>query len=219
MTDLKLIKDENKRLFKELKVENRKLMNDIMFYLNQFYIKDTEYHLIKNQILKDFHIRIKDKKSVWESIDDPKEYCDTYLVGYEKKDISVFGVFKNLLPVLMSTFFALLFSYGYSRRFAINVIDSSMLEVRGNEILAVVMVSLLPLITYFEDQRKMFVRNKIRNSKELLIFLFGVFAYVLVGKFLNEMVVLVLPKFLFIIGLGLSFIWMLVRRIMNYNRT
>ncbi len=213
------IKKENKELYKALQGENRKLMNDIGFYLRQFYIKDNEYHFIKNQILKDFHMRLKETKNIWESIDDPKEYCDAYLVGYKKKDISIFGVFKNQMPLMMFMFLVYMLSNVFFPRITINMIDSSMLEVRGTDILASIIFSLIPFLNYFDEQSKMFVRNKIRDSKDILIFLGGIFAYILLGKFLYEMVILIIPKILLYIGLGLSFIWMLVRRIMNYNRT
>ena len=93
-----------------------------------------------------------------------------------------------------------------------------MIEIRGIELLGALMISLVPFFTYFDNQRSMFVRSTVRTSKDLFIFLSGIFAYILVGKALNEMIILVLPKSIFMIGLGLSFIWMLVRRFGNYNR-
>lgn len=68
------IKKENKELYKALQGENKKLMRDIEFYLSQFYIKSTEYHLIKNKVLKDFHVRLNDSKSIWDTIGDPQVY-------------------------------------------------------------------------------------------------------------------------------------------------
>lgn len=216
--DIKELKKENRELFRVLKDENRKLMNDIEFYLNQFYIKDTEYHLIMNKILKDFHLRLNSSTSVWDSIDDPQSYCDDLLEGYNKKDLSIYRIFINKLPMIVLMFFTLILFYGCTRQFTINAINSSMMEIRGIELLGALMISLIPFFTYFDNQSRMFVRSTVRTSKDLLIFLSGIFAYFLVGKALNEMIVLVLPKSIFIIGFGLSFIWMLVRRFGNYNR-
>lgn len=218
MSELKLIKKENNELYKVMQGENRKLMNDIGFYLRQFYIKNTEYHLIKNKILKDFHVRLNDDKNIWDTIGDPQEYCDSYLIGYEKKDLSIYRVFINELPLIIFMFFTMILSYGFFPRFTLNSIDSSMMEIRGIEIIGALMIALIPFLTYFDNQRTMFVRSTVRASKDLLIFLSGVFVYILVSKVLNEMIILVLPKSIFMIGLGLSFIWMLVRRIGNYNR-
>jgi len=216
--DIKELKKENRELYRLLKDENRKLMNDIEFYLNQFYIKDTEYHLIINKILKDFHLRLNSSISVWDSIDDPQSYCDELLEGYNKKDLSIYRIFINELPLMVLMFFALMLFYGYTRGFTINAIDSSMMEVRGIELLGALMISLIPFFTYFDNHRKMFVRSTVRTSKDLLIFLSGIFAYILVGKALNEMIVLVLPKVIFIIGLSLSILWMFIRRNIIYNR-
>lgn len=218
MSELKTINSENKELYKALRGENRKLMNDIEFYFNQFYIKDTEYHLIKNQILKDFHLRLNSSTSVWDSIDDPQSYCDDLLEGYNKKDLSIYRIFINKLPMIVFMFFTLMLFYGYTRRFTIDAINSSMMEIRGIELLGTLMISFIPFFTYFDNQSRMFVRSTVRTSKDLLMFLSGIFVYFLVGKALNEMIVLVLPKSIFMVGMGLSFIWMLVRRFGNYNR-
>lgn len=216
--DIKELKKENKELYKVLQGENKKLMRDIEFYMSQFYIKNTDYHLIVNNILKDFHARLNDDKNIWDNIGVPQEYCDSYLVGYEKKDLSVYRVFMDELPRITFMFFILMLSYGYYPRFTLNSIDSSMMEIRGIELLGVIMLSLIPFFTYFDNHRKMFVRSTVRTSKDLLIFLSGIFAYILVGKVLNEMIILVLPKSIIMIGLGLSFLWILVRRLMKYNR-
>lgn len=218
MSELKIIKSENKELYKALQGENKKLMRDIEFYLSQFYIKSTEYHLIKNKVLKDFHVRLNDSKSIWDTIGDPQEYCDSYLVGYEKKDLSFYRVFINELPLITFMFFTMMISYGFYPKFTLNPFDSSMIEIRGIELLGALMISLVPFFTYFDNQRSMFIRSTVRTSKDLLIFLSGIFAYILVGKALNEMIILVLPKSIFMIGLGLSFIWMLVRKFGNYNQ-
>lgn len=212
------IKKENKELYKALQGENKKLMRDIKFYLDQFYIKNTDYHLIVNNILKDFHVRLNEDKNIWDTIGDPQEYCDSYLNGYEKKDLSIYRVFINELPLIMFMFFTMMISYGFYPKFTLNLIDSSMIVIRGIELLGALMISLVPFFTYFDNQRSMFIRSSVRTSKDLLIFLSGIFAYILVGKALNEMIILVLPKIIFMIGLGLSFIWMLVRRYGNYNR-
>lgn len=219
MSELKIIKSENKELYKVLQGENKKLMRDIKFYLHQFYIKNTDYHLIVNNILKDFHVRLNEDKNIWDTIGDPQVYCDSYLNGYEKKDLSIYSVFINELPMIMFMFFTMMISYGFYPKFTLNPIDSSMIEIRGIELLGALMISLVPFFTYFDNQRSMFIRSTERTSKDFLIFLSGIFAYILVGKALNEMIILVLPKSIFMIGLGLSFIWMLVRRIVNYNRT
>lgn len=219
MSELKIIKSENKELYKVLQGENKKLMRDIKFYLHQFYIKNTDYHLIVNNILKDFHVRLNEDKNIWDTIGDPQVYCDSYLNGYEKKDLSIYRVFINELPMIMFMFFTMMLSYGFYPKFTLNPIDSSMIEIRGIELLGALMISLVPFFTYFDNQRSMFIRSTERTSKDFLIFLSGIFAYILAGKALNEMIILVLPKSIFMIGLGLSFIWMLVRRIVNYNRT
>ena len=219
MSELKIIKSENKELYKVLQGENKKLMRDIKFYLHQFYIKNTDYHLIVNNILKDFHVRLNEDKNIWDTIGDPQVYCDSYLNGYENKDLSIYRVFINELPMIMFMFFTMMISYGFYPKFTLNPIDSSMIEIRGIELLGALMISLVPFFTYFDNQRSMFIRSTERTSKDFLIFLSGIFAYILVGKALNEMIILVLPKSIFMIGLGLSFIWMLVRRIVNYNRT
>ena len=219
MSELKIIKSENKELYKVLQGENKKLMRDIKFYLHQFYIKNTDYHLIVNNILKDFHVRLNEDKNIWDTIGDPQVYCDSYLNGYENKDLSIYRVFINELPMIMFMFFTMMITYGFYPKFTLNPIDSSMIEIRGIELLGALMISLVPFFTYFDNQRSMFIRSTERTSKDFLIFLSGIFAYILVGKALNEMIILVLPKSIFMIGLGLSFIWMLVRRIVNYNRT
>ena len=218
MSELKIIKSENKELYKVLQGENKKLMRDIKFYLHQFYIKNTDYHLIVNNILKDFHVRLNEDKNIWDTIGDPQVYCDSYLNGYENKDLSIYRVFINELPMIMFMFFTMMISYGFYPKFTLNPIDSSMIEIRGIELLGALMISLVPFFTYFDNQRSMFIRSTERTSKDFLIFLSGIFAYILVGKALNEMIILVLPKSIFMIGLGLSFIWMLVRRFGNYNR-
>lgn len=219
MSELKIIKSENKELYKALQGENKKLMRDIEFYLNQFYIKNSDYHFIKNQILKDFHVRLNDARNIWDNIGDPQEYCDSYLIGYEKKDLSICRVFINELPRIMFMFFVIMLFYGYTRRFTLNSIDSSMMEVRGIELLGALMISLIPFFTYFDNKSRVFVRSTVRTSKDLLIFISGIFAYILVGKVLNEMVILGLPKIIFIIGLGISILWMFIRRNINYKQT
>jgi len=145
-------------------------------------------------------------------------YCDSYLNGYKKKDLSLYRVFINELPLITFMFFTMMISYGFYPKFTLNPFDSSMIEIRGIELLGALMISLVPFFTYFDNQRSMFIRSTVRTSKDLFIFLSGIFAYILVGKALNEMIILVLPKSIFMIGLGLSFIWMLVRRFGNYNR-
>lgn len=127
-------------------------------------------------------------------------------------------MFINELPLITFMFFTMMISYGFYPKFTLNPFDSSMIEIRGIELLGALMISLVPFFTYFDNQRSMFIRSTVRTSKDLFIFLSGIFAYILVGKALNEMIILVLPKSIFMIGLGLSFIWMLVRRFGNYNR-
>lgn len=219
MSELKIIKSENKELYKALQGENMKLMRDIEFYLNQFYIKNSDYHFIMNQILKDFHVRLNVARNIWDNIGDPQEYCDSYLIGYEKKDLSIYRVFINELPRIMFMFFVIMLFYGYTRRFTLNSIDSSMMEVRGIELLGALMISLIPFFTYFDNKSRVFVRSTVRTSKDLLIFISGIFAYILVGKVLNEMVILGLPKIIFIIGLGISILWMFIRRNIDYKQT
>ncbi len=85
MSELKIIKSENKELRKKLNRDDKNFMDAVSFYLDQFQLSLFERQEIMNQIYRDVMNKIEVNNSLWFIIEDPIVYCDRFLWGKEKK--------------------------------------------------------------------------------------------------------------------------------------
>jgi len=204
MSDIKLIKQENKALVKQLKDENLMLYRDIESYLFDYKMIKEDRILIKNQILNDFISRLKDNKLVWDSIGNPQDYCDKYLIGLEKKDTSILGLFRRFLPSYLFLFFAFfllenIFSMSQQMR-----LDQSMIEISSVSVIRNLSYPMLGLIQAFDLQRKIFIRNKSLRLSSVVFFIFWVFIMIFLTGVAYDVFVFVIPKIYIYIGIVIS---------------
>lgn len=204
MSEIKRIKQENKALVKQLKDENLMLYHDIESYLFDYKMKKEDRILIKNQILNDFISRLKDNKSVWDSIGNPQDYCDKYLIGLEKKDTSILGLFRRFLPSYLLIFFAFFllenhFSLSQQMR-----LDPSMIEISSESVIKNLSYPMLGLIQGFDLRRKMFIRNKSLRLSSIAFFLLWVFITLFSTGVAYDVFVFVIPKIYIYIGIVIS---------------
>jgi DNA-binding ferritin-like protein (Dps family) len=204
MSEIKRIKQENKALRKQLKDENLMLYRDIESYIFDYKMKKEERILIKNQILNDFISRLKDNKSVWDSIGNPQDYCDKYLIDVEKKDTSFLGLFRRLLPSYLFIFFAFFLLENYFSLSQQMRLDPSMIEISSASVIKNLCYPMLGLIQVFDIQRKMFVRNRsLRLSSYSFLFLW-VFITILLTGVTYDVFVFDIPKIYIYIGAFIS---------------
>ncbi len=85
MSELKLIKEENKELRKKLSKDDKNFMLEVEFWLERYQLSKYEYHDLLNQILEDGITKSEENKSLWDIIENPIEYCDRFLIGKVKK--------------------------------------------------------------------------------------------------------------------------------------
>lgn len=85
MSELAMLKKENMNLRKQLKDDNRKLFSDIDYYVSRHDISKKKYQLLINEVLVDFTERTNLGENLWDTIENPKEYCDKYTNKYDVK--------------------------------------------------------------------------------------------------------------------------------------
>jgi len=85
MSELKLIKEENKELRNRLSKDDKNFMLEVGYYLDRYQLSSYESRDILNQILKDVISKSGKDISLWDIIENPIEYCDRFLIGKVKK--------------------------------------------------------------------------------------------------------------------------------------
>lgn len=172
---------------------------------------------IKHQILNDFVGRLKENKSVWDSIGNPRDYCDKYLIDYVKKDTSILGLFRTYLPAYFLVFCAFFLIDNYLSLSQQMRIDSSMIEISSESVIKNLSYPILGLIQVFDLRRKIFIRNKSLRLSSLVFFIFWVFITIFLTGVAYDAFVFVIPKIYLYIGLFISSIIVYVKfRSENY---
>lgn len=207
MSELSRMKKENKRLTKQFKEENRTLLRDIDYYFNDFYIPKSEKIRIMNKILNDFNIRLKVEKLLWNSIVNPRMYCDEYLLNYEKKDTSFLGLIKE-----NTAFFILLFCLVYlindfQTSNVQSLLDPSLVEITSTSLLKNLSYFVFFFILLISGREKIFVRYKSINSKPIIFYMLYLFSSMFIIGMIEEWFVLIIPKVILYLGVIVSLLF------------
>lgn len=204
MLEIEELKAENKQLRKQLKGENLRLYRDIEIYISYYEIKREELVNIENQMLIDFIQISNEGKNVWDTIGSPHEYCDKYLVNYEKRETSILLLLRKYIPLVLFFLSAYILMDNYFSVYQQNYIDPSLVQITSANLMKNISFSILYLFLVLDDKNKLFVRNKSLRigSFKFLILWFIIYA---VGiNLMNDLFVFTIPKIYLYIVLLIS---------------
>jgi len=204
MSELVMLKKENRKLRKQLKGENLSLIRDIENYFNDFYIPKRDKIRIMNKILKDFNIRLNDDKHLWDSIINPRMYCDDYLLNYEKKDTSSIGIIKDNVPYFILVFCLIYLINDFKSSNFQSLFSPSLVEITSTSLLKNLSYFIFLFLIVFYARERIFIRYKSVDSRPIILYVLYLFSSMFVIGMIEEWFVLVIPKVLLYLGVLVS---------------
>lgn len=207
MSELSNLKKENRRLRKQLKDENRSLFRDIDYYINDFYVPKSDKIRIMNKILNDFNMRLKDEKLLWNSIVNPRMYCDEYLLNYEKKDTTFLGLIKENTPFFILLFCIIYLITDFKNSNVQSLFDPSLVEITSTSLLKNLSYFIFFFILLISGREKIFVRYKSVDSKPIIFYLLYLLISMFIIGMIEEWFILFIPRVILYIGVIVSLLF------------
>jgi len=207
MSELSNLKKENRRLRKQLKDENRSLFRDIDYYINDFYVPKSDKIRIMNKILNDFNTRLKDDKLLWNSIVNPRMYCEEYLLDYKKKDTSFTGLIKENTPFFILLFCLIYLITDFKNSNVQSLFDPSLVEITSTSLLKNLSYFIFFFILLISGREKIFVRYKSIDSKPIIFYLLYLLSSMFIIGMIEEWFILFIPRIILYIGVIVSLLF------------
>jgi len=195
MSELVMLKKENKNLKKQLKGENRKLFLDIDYYISRHSISKHEYQSLIKEVLLDFTDRTNLGEELWDTIEDPKAYIDKYIEKYELKKMK----WEILTSLYILAFISIVCFYFIS----LNLISPSSIMLSNPWLIEVSTEGLLKCLSYstfglyYEliEKSSLFKKNKpFSTHKVLLFFVWAMIMFVILAISEIKIITITLPK-------------------------
>ncbi len=195
MSELVILKKENKNLRKLLKGDNKKLFLDIDYYISRHYTSKQEYRSLINEVLIDFSDRTNLGEDLWDTIEDPKAYIDKYIEKYNLEKTKWGTVTSEYILV----FIGFLCFYFISTNFlspSSNMLNNPwLIEVSTEGFFKCLGYSTYGL--YFELLTKatLFKKNKAMTTQKILVFFgWALLMFILLALSGMNIVTITLPK-------------------------
>lgn len=195
MSELKIIKSENKELRKKLNKDDRNFMMEVGFYLDRYQLSSFEYSDIMNQILRDVISKSDKDKILWDTIENPTEYCDQFLIGKVKKSKS----FKEEIILMLILFTTLTSLYVLMMNFTTSIPEVYVKEGTfvltigmSIKVLSIQLFSLVPIIII---RNKPFDQNRYK-VRFLSVQVLSLFFALLLGSIMEYSFVVNVDKYI-----------------------
>lgn len=202
MTELVMIKSENKNLRKQLKGDNKKLFSNIAYYVSRHVISNQNYQLLINEVLVYFVDRTNLGENLWNKIENPKEYSDNLINKYEGE----IKTWKRIISEYSILFISLICIYFIIRNiFSPSSVEQSnpwLIEVKTEGLASCLAYSLFGLYYEFMMRSNLFNSNDAFRYQNILLFVsWGFSSFVLIGVSSQYIFSFILPKIILYIGL------------------
>ncbi len=195
MSELVMLKKENKNLRKLLKGDNKKLFLDIDYYISRHYTSKQEYRSIINEVLIDFTNRTNLGENLWDTIEDPKAYIDKYIERYKLE--------RKNLGIIASEYIFLIIGFICFYFISLNFLSPSttmrsnpwLIEVSTEGLLKCLSYSTYGL--YFEliTKSSLFKKNKpFSTHKILLFFAWALILFIILAFSEMRIITVIIPK-------------------------
>lgn len=195
MSELVMLKNENKYLLKQLKGENRKLFLNINYYVSRHVISNLNYHLLFNEVLVYFIDRTNLGENLWNIIKDPKEFSDKYIdkfSGEKKTWKRIIGEYSVLFISLICIYFII------ENIFSPSSFEQSkpwLIEVGTEGLASCLAYSLFGLFYELMMRSNLFKNNDAFRFQNVLHFIgWGFSSFVLIGISSLFIYTFILPK-------------------------
>jgi len=195
MSELLMLKKENKNLRKQLKGDNRKLLQDIEYYVFRHDGTKQEYQSLINEVLIDLTNRTNLSENLWDTIENPKEYSDKYIdkYGLEKKS---WGILTGLYALSFIGFVCFYFiSTNFLSPSSHMQINPWLIEISFQGFMKCIAYSTYGFYYEIMNRLNLFNKNKTFRFQNIFLFVGWVFiTLILLG--LSEMLIvtITLPK-------------------------
>lgn len=195
MSELKIIKSENKELRKKLNKDDRNFMMEVGYYLDRYQLSSFEYSDIMNQILRDVISKSDKDKILWDTIENPAEYCDQFLISKVKKSKS----FKEEIILMLILFTTLTSLYVLIMNFTTSIPEVYVKEGTfvltigmSIKVLSIQLFSLVPIIII---RNKPFDQNRYK-VRFLSVQVLSLFFALLLGSIMEYSFVVNVDKYI-----------------------
>jgi len=195
MSELVMLKKENKYLLKQLKGENRKLFLNIDYYVSRHSISNLNYQLLFNEVLVYFIDRTNLGENLWNIIKDPKEFSDKYIdkfSGEKKTWKRIIGEYSILFISLICIYFII------ESIFSPSTFEQSnpwLIEVDTKGLASCLAYSLFGLFYELMMRSNLFRNNDAFRFQNVLLFIgWGFLSFVLIGISSLFIFTITLPK-------------------------
>jgi hypothetical protein len=195
MSELTILKSENKKLIKQLKGDNKKLFSNIDYYVSRHDISKQNYQLLINKVLLDFINRSNLGENIWNKIENPKEYSDNLIKEYDGE----IKTWKRIIGEYSILFISLICVY-----FIIdNIFTPSSFEQSNPWSIEIDTIGLASCLAYssFGLYYEMMMRSNLFKSNDafrfqnVLLFMgWAISSFIMFGIFSLFIFTLVLPK-------------------------
>lgn len=205
MSELVMLKKENKNLRKLLKGDNKKLFLDIDYYISRHYISKQEYQSLINEVLVDLTDRTSLGENLWETIVDPKIYIDEYIEKYELEKME----WEILTSLHILAFICIVCFYFISQNLispsSIMLSNPWLIEVSTEGVLKCLSYSTFGLYYELIEKSSLFKRNKpFSTHKILLFFVWATIMFIILAISEMKIITITLPKIIVYLVLLIS---------------
>lgn len=195
MSELVMLKKENKNLKKQLKGENRKLFLDIDYYVSRHSISKHEYQSLIKEVLLDFTDRTILGENLWDTIEDPKIYIDEYIEKYNLEKTK-WGILTSEYILVFIGFLCFYFIFTNFLSPSSNMLNNPwLIEISTEGFFKCLGYSTYGI--YFELLTKatLFKKNKAMTTKKILVFFaWALLMFILLALSGMNIVTITLPK-------------------------